>query len=126
MAGDNKQTPPGMERQFADVLESAAKLYKDNTGEALSLQSFTTPPMRTVEDLKLQLSRQNEDFAAFRAKRQNIFSVLSAALKPVVIPGDVTNLKVVLLSVSVGMHPTLHPQGCFHLSSTHLVMPFRM
>ncbi|OAQ74510.1 NACHT and TPR domain-containing protein [Purpureocillium lilacinum] len=89
MAGDNKQTPPGMERQFADVLESAAKLYKDNTGEALSLQSFTTPPMRTVEDLKLQLSRQNEDFAAFRAKRQNLFSVLSAALKPVEVVGEV-------------------------------------
>ncbi|UNI16598.1 hypothetical protein JDV02_003025 [Purpureocillium takamizusanense] len=89
MAGDSKQAAPGMERQFADVLESAAKIYRDNTGEALSLKSFTTPPMKTVKDLERQLIRQNEDFAAFRAKRQRIFSILGAALKPVEVIGEV-------------------------------------
>lgn len=76
-----------MERQFADVLKSAAKVYKDSTGE--TLESFMTPPMRTVDDLERELSRRNGTFAAFRAKRRTLFDALVVVLKPVEVAGHI-------------------------------------
>lgn len=84
-----KQEPLDGERQFADILAAAATLYKDRSGEALT--DFTTPPMKSVDDLKQELARQNDGFAAFRAKRQNIFDAVGAALKPIELVGDIVS-----------------------------------
>ena len=82
-----QQLGPPMDAQFAAVVAEAAKRYRKASGQ--SVEDFMTPPMRSLDDLKAQLDQQNEGFTTFRAKRDNIFSTLSAMLKPVEIVGDV-------------------------------------
>jgi hypothetical protein len=82
-----QQPGPPMDDQFAAVVAEAAKRYKKASGQ--KVEDFMTPPMRSLDDLKAQLDRQNEGFTTFRAKRDNIYSTLSAMLTPVVIVGDV-------------------------------------
>lgn len=83
---EQQQPPPAMDVQFAAVVADAAKLYRESSGEAA--EDFMTPPMRSLDDLKTQLNRQNEGFSAFRDKRDNIFSTLSAMLTPVQVVGE--------------------------------------
>ncbi|EQK98368.1 NACHT and TPR domain protein [Ophiocordyceps sinensis CO18] len=82
-----KPEPPDVERRFAEILTDAAKLYKDKSSEALD--DFMTPPMKSVDDLKKQLSIQNDGFSAFRAKRQAVFDAVATALRPVELVGEI-------------------------------------
>jgi hypothetical protein len=84
---DKDPTATRARTEFSAVLTEAAKRYKDSSGE--SLEDFMTPPMRSLDDLKTQLARQNEHFSSFREKRDTIFSTLSLVLKPVESLGDV-------------------------------------
>ncbi|KJZ73399.1 hypothetical protein HIM_07193 [Hirsutella minnesotensis 3608] len=79
--------PPDIERRFAEIVAEAAKIYRDKSTDALD--KFMTPPMKTIDDLREQLSLQNDGFSAFRAKRQAVFDVVSAALRPVQLVGDI-------------------------------------
>lgn len=73
-------------RQFAAILADAQKQYADSTG--LDLKDYMNPPMRSTEDLLNVINRQNEQFQAFREKRQTLFQVLSAACKPLEVVGE--------------------------------------
>ncbi|PHH90061.1 hypothetical protein CDD83_4633 [Cordyceps sp. RAO-2017] len=79
--------PPDVRSQFAQVVADAARLYKDKAGE--SLDDFSTPAIKSVEDLERQLSLQNDEFSAFRAKRQAVFDALNTTLKPVELVGEI-------------------------------------
>lgn len=83
----SKHGPPEVERRFADILADASKLYRDKSSE--SLDDFMTPPIKSVEDLKKQLTIQNECFSAFRAKRQSICDAVTVALRPVELVGGI-------------------------------------
>ncbi|RDA91374.1 hypothetical protein CP533_0029, partial [Ophiocordyceps camponoti-saundersi (nom. inval.)] len=79
--------PLHVEGQFAAILTDAATSYKEKSGRPL--EKFMTPPMASVDDLKRELSLQNDGFLAFRAKRQAIFSAVSVALRPIELVGDI-------------------------------------
>ncbi|KAL7796720.1 hypothetical protein V8C37DRAFT_326652 [Trichoderma ceciliae] len=86
---ESPQKPRGMETQFAIILADAAKLYTDSSDKCLTLHEFLTPPMKSISDLKLQLTAQNDQFNHFRAKRQNIFDAIAVTLRPIELIGDV-------------------------------------
>ena len=77
------------ERRFAGILAESAKLYKDKSGETLA--DFMSTQLRSVDQLKQELARQNNDFDVFRAKRQKIFDAVGAALKPVELIGEIAS-----------------------------------
>ncbi|KAH8121765.1 hypothetical protein LI328DRAFT_171370 [Trichoderma asperelloides] len=79
----------GVEAQFAAVLAEATKLYNDSSDKGPTLSEFLTPPMKSVSDLKLQLTIQNDQFNYFREKRQKIFDAVGAALRPIELIGDI-------------------------------------
>ncbi|UKZ75677.1 hypothetical protein TrVFT333_003367 [Trichoderma virens FT-333] len=83
------QKSPGMETQFAAILADAAKLFKDSSDKDLTLDEFLTPPMKTISDLKLQLTTQNDQFSHFREKRQSIFDAIAVTLRPIELIGDI-------------------------------------
>lgn len=90
--GDEKQSlekSPGMETQFAAILADAAKLFKDPSDKGLTLDEFLKPPMKTISDLKLQLTTQNDQFSHFREKRQSIFDAIAVTLRPIELIGDI-------------------------------------
>lgn len=92
MEDSEKQSPEtsrGMETQFAAILADAAKLYKDSSDNGSTLAEFLTPPMKSISDLKLQLTAQNDQFSHFRAKRQNIFDAIAVTLRPIELIGDI-------------------------------------
>lgn len=76
-----------MDAQFVTVVAEAAKLYSESAGA--SVEDFMNPPMRTLDDLKKQVDRQNDGFTAFRAKRESLFGALSAMLKPIEVVGEI-------------------------------------
>lgn len=78
----------GVEAQFAAILADATKLY-DSSDKGPSLKEFLTPPMKSVSDLTLQLTIQNDQFSHFREKRQKIFDAVGAVLRPVELIGDI-------------------------------------
>ncbi|KAL7904618.1 hypothetical protein GGI35DRAFT_462838 [Trichoderma velutinum] len=108
MGGDEKQPsqkPLGMETQFAAILADAAKLFKDPSDKGLTLDDFLKPPMKTISDLKLQLTTQNDQFSHFREKRQGIFDAIAVTLRPIELIGDI---------VAEGVSETFPPaQGIF-------------
>lgn len=75
-----------MDAQFAAIVADAARQYADSSG--ISLESFMSPPMKSVEQLKRQVDLQNDQFKNFRAKRHSIFKALTLAFKPVEIAGE--------------------------------------
>lgn len=77
-----------IEARFAAVLEDAAQRFSEASSSAESLDDFTNPPMKTVADLQRILDRQNDRFANFRAKRQNIFHAVDATLAPIQVIGE--------------------------------------
>lgn len=81
--------PQGVEAQFAAILADATKLYNDSSDKGPTLKEFLTPPMKSVSDLTLQLTIQNDQFSHFREKRQKIFDAVGAALRPVELIGDI-------------------------------------
>jgi hypothetical protein len=83
------QQAPGMKTQFAAVLADAARLFKDSSGKGLTLDEFLTPPIRSIPDLMLQLTAQNDQFSHFREKRKHIFDAVAVTLRPVVLIGDI-------------------------------------
>ncbi|RFU77997.1 hypothetical protein TARUN_4232 [Trichoderma arundinaceum] len=83
------QKSPGMETQFGAILADAAKLYKDSFDKGLTLEEFLTPPMKSISDLKLQLTAQNDRFTHFREKRQGIFDAIAVTLRPIELIGDI-------------------------------------
>lgn len=91
--GDQEKQPPqksrGMETQFAAILADATKLYKDSSDKSLTLDEFLTPPMKSISDLMLQLTAQNDQFIHFREKRQNIFDAIAVTLRPIELIGDI-------------------------------------
>lgn len=76
-----------MDAQFVAVIADAAKMYSESSGQ--SVGDFMKPPMRNLNDLKKQIDRQNEGFTAFRAKREGLFSALSAMLAPIETVGEI-------------------------------------
>lgn len=77
-----------MDAQFVAVIADAAKLYKESSGSS-AIDAFMTPPMRSLDDLKQQVDRQNDGFTAFRKKREGLFGVLSTMLMPIELVGDI-------------------------------------
>jgi hypothetical protein len=90
---DLEKKPPqnsrGVEAQFAAILAEAAKLYNDSSDKGLTLNEFLTPPMKSISDLKLQLTTQNDHFNNFREKRQKIFDAIGVTLRPIELIGDI-------------------------------------
>ncbi|KAM0262176.1 hypothetical protein ACHAQJ_001921 [Trichoderma viride] len=90
---DLEKKPPqssrGVGAQFAAILAEAAKIYKDSSDKGPTLDEFLTPPMKSISDLKLQLTTQNDQFNNFREKRQRIFDVIGVALRPIELVGDI-------------------------------------
>ncbi|KAL6887476.1 hypothetical protein HDV57DRAFT_488891 [Trichoderma longibrachiatum] len=92
--GDPEKQPaqkplPGVKTQFAAVLADAAKLFKDSSDKGLTLDEFLTPPIRSIPDLMLQLTVQNDQFSHFREKRKYIFDAVAVTLRPVELIGDI-------------------------------------
>lgn len=91
--GDQEKQPSQksleMETQFTAILEDAAKLFKDSSDKSLTLSEFLTPPMKTISDLKAQLTTQNDQFNHFREKRQSIFDAIAVTLRPIELIGDI-------------------------------------
>ncbi|CRJ97169.1 hypothetical protein BN1723_020837, partial [Verticillium longisporum] len=75
-----------MQRQFAAIIHDAQKMYAESSDQDLS--DYMNPPMTSVEDMLAVIARQNKQFESFRAKRQRIFSALSAALMPIEVVGE--------------------------------------
>ena len=86
MATNRKENQSPIEARFAAVLADAAKRYSDSSDE--SLDDFTKPPMKSVDDLQRVLERQNEHFSNFRSKRQKIYSAVNATLQPIQVIGE--------------------------------------
>ncbi|CAM1503610.1 Fc.00g012010.m01.CDS01 [Cosmosporella sp. VM-42] len=82
-----KEPPPQnpVEAQFAAILAAAAKKYSDSSTE--SLDDFTKPPIKSLNELKSRLDLQNDRFSTFRAKRQKLWSALTATFVPVEVIG---------------------------------------
>ncbi|KAL6865505.1 hypothetical protein ACO1O0_001599 [Amphichorda felina] len=85
----SKDDRPRAEAEFQAVLEDAAKLYKETSGQ--TIDEFMNPPMRGIDDLKHHLDAHNDRFSSFRAKRDSLFGALSAMLKPVETLGEVVS-----------------------------------
>ncbi|KAL9948636.1 hypothetical protein D7B24_005344 [Verticillium nonalfalfae] len=83
---DLRRTDSGMQRQFAAIIHDAQKKYAESSDQDLS--DYMNPPMTSVEDMLAVIARQNKQFEAFRAKRQRIFSAMSAALMPIEVVGE--------------------------------------
>ncbi|CRK47386.1 hypothetical protein BN1723_007525 [Verticillium longisporum] len=83
---DLRRTDSGMQRQFAAIIHDAQKMYAESSDQDLS--DYMNPPMTSVEDMLAVIARQNKQFESFRAKRQRIFSALSAALMPIEVVGE--------------------------------------
>ncbi|KAL2751840.1 hypothetical protein ACRALDRAFT_2030508 [Sodiomyces alcalophilus JCM 7366] len=82
-----RRADSSMQRQFAAVLRDAQKLYSQSGAAPEDLTDFLNPPMRSVEDLLNVVNHQNDQFDAFRARRQKLFHALSAAMDPLELIG---------------------------------------
>ncbi|KAH7317141.1 hypothetical protein B0I35DRAFT_512918 [Stachybotrys elegans] len=82
----NGQT--SVETRFAGILADAARTFKESSPKD-SIDDFMKPPIRTVEDLMRVLDAQNNRFSDYRSKHEKITSVMSAALGPIEMVGEV-------------------------------------
>ncbi|ROT37793.1 NACHT and TPR domain-containing protein [Sodiomyces alkalinus F11] len=82
-----RRADSNMQRQFAAVLRDAQRLYSQSGAQPMDLADFLNPPMRSVEDLLNVVNHQNDQFEAFRARRQKLFHALSAAMGPLELIG---------------------------------------
>ncbi|PHH64287.1 hypothetical protein CDD81_4771 [Ophiocordyceps australis] len=77
-----------VEKQFADIVRDAAVRYKQKSGQAAALKDFLTPPMKSVDDLKVQIALQNDRFVSFRSRQKKLFDAIIVVLRPVQLVGD--------------------------------------
>jgi hypothetical protein len=81
------QTYPGaMPAQIPDIYKAAIERYEETTKKKLDDPSITR--LITVSDLTNALDARNNEFTAFREKRHGIFAVLSVAMRPIELFGD--------------------------------------
>jgi hypothetical protein len=76
-----------MPDQIPEIYRAAIKRYEETTDKKLDDPSITT--LTTVESLKDAIDARNKEFASFRVKRHGLFSVLSTAMRPIELFGDV-------------------------------------
>jgi hypothetical protein len=75
-----------MPDQIPDIYKAAIKRYEETTKKKLDDPSITK--LITVKDLTNALDARNNEFTAFREKRHGIFAVLSVAMRPIELFGD--------------------------------------
>ncbi|KOS22458.1 hypothetical protein ESCO_002311 [Escovopsis weberi] len=84
----------GIEARFAAIVSDAAKQYAGSSAAKAgrsALEELLDPPLRSLNDLIQQLAIHNAHFVHFRARRQAIINVVSAALEPVEVLGDLVS-----------------------------------
>ncbi|KAL4739869.1 NACHT and TPR domain protein [Aspergillus similis] len=72
--------------RFLAIYDKASRRYHEITGEPLEVESLTE--ISSVSNLMKVIDEQNRAFREFRAKRQDVFDALNAALIPVQLLGD--------------------------------------
>jgi hypothetical protein len=75
-----------MPDQIPDIYKAAIKRYEDITHKRLDDPSITR--LTTLGGLKDEIDARNKEFTTFREKRHGIFAVLSAAMRPIELLGD--------------------------------------
>ncbi|KAM5341827.1 hypothetical protein ACJ41O_014858 [Fusarium nematophilum] len=86
---DRKEAQGTAESQFNQILSDASKAHSSSSKDKDKLADFLDPPLRSVQDLMDQIDRQNDQFEAFRGRRQTVFSAMAAALAPVEVIGGI-------------------------------------
>ncbi|KAM3550904.1 hypothetical protein ARSEF4850_008116 [Beauveria asiatica] len=75
-----------MDAQFAAIAADAAQRYSSSS--KIQLDDYTSPEIKTVDQVIKQVELHNAQFAAFRAKRRAVFSAMATAMRPVEVLGE--------------------------------------
>lgn len=75
-----------MPDQIPDIYKAAIRRYQEITKEKLDDPSITR--LTTLGDLTDAIDARNKEFTAFREKRHGLFTILSAAMRPIELIGD--------------------------------------
>jgi hypothetical protein len=76
-----------MASQIPDIYQAAIARYEETTRKKLNDPSIAK--LTTVDELTRVIDAENKEFSAFRKKRYGIFKVLTVAMRPVELIGDV-------------------------------------
>jgi hypothetical protein len=76
-----------MASQIPDIYRAAIIRYEGITKKKLDDPSIAK--LTTVDELTKVIDAENKDFGAFREKRHEVFKVLTVAMRPVELIGDV-------------------------------------
>jgi hypothetical protein len=71
-------------KDIGTLWQEARKRYADISGKDLK----DLPMPKTTEDLLSNVEKQNQDYKHFREKSGTLFTVLSAAVKPIELVGN--------------------------------------